>query len=424
MRYWILSSFVLLTLTLSASTAFGQPWDFEGDTLDGWVSDASNLAITDTMAFSGNQSVKVWPSDTSEAKMYFKQNNLEGVGAGDTLYASFWIAGEDTSAIPAVQIYTMDNGWGWTTMQYVETDSLGNGPNTWNTYALKIPEDASTPLNEIGFELMRPSTDSLGAIFVDMITTENPVMQPWGFEDGTSQAWASAAGSSAIIDSMSYEGDNSLMFTGTDTAANFTLKHNFAKNITSGDTLVYKVWMDEASLEELSAIQPYLMHGSGWNWHSGWMEELTAGEWNTVRLGTPEEMSEPLQEIGLQFMGASEGGTPTVYVDGVMVQKDSTTTDIAEMENDTRPAEFELGDNYPNPFNPSTVIPYEVSTASKVTIEVYNVTGRKITNLVNRQHSPGSYTVQFKADNLGSGIYFYKLKSGSYSKVKRMMLIK
>lgn len=91
---------------------------------------------------------------------------------------------------------------------------------------------------------------------------------------------------------------------------------------------------------------------------------------------------------------------------------------------DDMPAQFTLHHNYPNPFNPTTQIKYEVPRASDVSIKVFDVTGRLIQTLVNSRQPAGSHTVSFDAKQLSSGVYFYRLEAGTFTDVKRMMLIK
>ena len=88
------------------------------------------------------------------------------------------------------------------------------------------------------------------------------------------------------------------------------------------------------------------------------------------------------------------------------------------------PRTFDLEQNYPNPFNPTTQINYAVPEQSDVQIEVYNVIGRRVATLVNREMAPGNYTVNFDASSLSSGMYFYRLKAGSTLLTKKMTLIK
>jgi len=85
---------------------------------------------------------------------------------------------------------------------------------------------------------------------------------------------------------------------------------------------------------------------------------------------------------------------------------------------------YNLFQNYPNPFNPGTRISYSIPEAGLVTLKVYDLLGREVQTLVNEHQAANHYTIDFKASKLPSGIYFYKIFSGSYSETKKMLLIK
>ncbi len=86
--------------------------------------------------------------------------------------------------------------------------------------------------------------------------------------------------------------------------------------------------------------------------------------------------------------------------------------------------EFRLMQNYPNPFNPSTTISYNIAKRANVSLKIYNITGKEVATLVNGEKEPGSYRVNFNAEKLSSGIYFYKISAGNFSSVRKMILIK
>jgi len=88
------------------------------------------------------------------------------------------------------------------------------------------------------------------------------------------------------------------------------------------------------------------------------------------------------------------------------------------------PKQFTLEQNYPNPFNPVTKIRYFLPQASKVTLKVYDILGREIATLVNGFEGDGNHEVIFDASSLSSGIYIYKLNAGSYSAVKKCVVMK
>ncbi|MCY7362165.1 MAG: T9SS type A sorting domain-containing protein [Ignavibacteria bacterium] len=85
---------------------------------------------------------------------------------------------------------------------------------------------------------------------------------------------------------------------------------------------------------------------------------------------------------------------------------------------------FYLNQNYPNPFNSQTLIKYEIRKKEFVILEIYDVTGKKIVNLINQILTVGKYTSTWKSDNYPSGVYFYKLSIGDFSETKKMILQK
>jgi hypothetical protein len=86
--------------------------------------------------------------------------------------------------------------------------------------------------------------------------------------------------------------------------------------------------------------------------------------------------------------------------------------------------DFVLQQNYPNPFNPSTKIRWQSPVSSHQLLKVYDVLGNEVTTLIDEYKPAGSYEIEFDAKNLSSGIYFYKLNSGSLSQINKMVLMK
>ncbi len=92
--------------------------------------------------------------------------------------------------------------------------------------------------------------------------------------------------------------------------------------------------------------------------------------------------------------------------------------------NNIVPQEFSLSQNFPNPFNPSTVISYQLPASTLVTLKVYDELGRLVRTLVEDRQTAGTHSVTFNASNLSSGIYFYRLTAGSFVQTKKLMLLK
>jgi len=88
------------------------------------------------------------------------------------------------------------------------------------------------------------------------------------------------------------------------------------------------------------------------------------------------------------------------------------------------PLKFSLSQNYPNPFNPITSFQYAVGSQQFVTLKVFDILGREIATLVNKEKPAGSYEVEFDATNLPSGVYFYQLKTSNFIETKKMILMK
>jgi len=88
------------------------------------------------------------------------------------------------------------------------------------------------------------------------------------------------------------------------------------------------------------------------------------------------------------------------------------------------PAKFNLSQNYPNPFNPSTTIEFGLSEAGKTKLVIYNILGKEVAVLVNKDLIPGNYKFVFYQADLATGVYFYRLTSGKNTSIKKMLLVK
>ena len=94
------------------------------------------------------------------------------------------------------------------------------------------------------------------------------------------------------------------------------------------------------------------------------------------------------------------------------------------IEDGELPTTFALEQNYPNPFNPTTTINFELKNSMHVTLEVFDALGRRVATLVDAQRVAGAHSVQFNAGGLSSGVYMYRISSGSDTQLKTMILLK
>jgi hypothetical protein len=93
------------------------------------------------------------------------------------------------------------------------------------------------------------------------------------------------------------------------------------------------------------------------------------------------------------------------------------------------PTTYDLTQNYPNPFNPTTTIVYQVPDLAHVTLEIYSVLGDRVATLVDNQQAAGYYRVEWNGKDSGqrtvsSGVYYYKMRAGEFTSIKKMMLVK
>ncbi|MDD5362036.1 MAG: T9SS type A sorting domain-containing protein [Ignavibacteria bacterium] len=124
----------------------------------------------------------------------------------------------------------------------------------------------------------------------------------------------------------------------------------------------------------------------------------------------------------------NDAGAIWVGVDGanrrLYFDRYSAVTRISNNES-LVPDKYYLGQNYPNPFNPETKIDFTIPKNGFVSIKIFDITGKEITTLVSTSMNKGSYTVNYNASQLSSGVYFYKLSAGSdFSESRKMILIK
>lgn len=137
------------------------------------------------------------------------------------------------------------------------------------------------------------------------------------------------------------------------------------------------------------------------------------------------------QRTGIKDIGAEE------YSSGAVIRKPLTAADVGPYAEETiitsngndnndagLPDEFVLYQNYPNPFNPETVIRFNLPIAAHTTLKVYDVTGNEVQTLINGQTEAGLHSVTFSAKTLPSGIYFYRLNSGTYSSVRKLIVLR
>jgi hypothetical protein len=140
-------------------------------------------------------------------------------------------------------------------------------------------------------------------------------------------------------------------------------------------------------------------------------------------LPADREQLYPIKITGIRLRIDDKATTGSLYVDRIRVIY-PTWTSIDGDANTMIPTEHCLYQNYPNPFNPLTKISFEIAEAGNVSLDVYDISGDRITALVNAYRNAGFYSVEFSAEYLPTGVYFYRLQTGNWVDTKKMLIIK
>jgi hypothetical protein len=297
-----------------------------------------------------------------------------------------------------------------------------------------------------------------------MLTTDmlnNPVMAP------SSDAWETQGITSPDV--MPFEGGYKMWYTGwtvnwtysnigyatspdgftwtRDTLSNPVLRRESAGRWDDGN-------LSESSVLLIDGVYHMLYTGTrpseGQPWNIGWATSADGIHWN--KYNNPATTSEsyldsdPVLEpdngqwdgtwitmgtvmveddsLRMWYNGSRSPGAQNLWRIGHATAPNQGLTGVFENGEMAFPNLYYLMQNYPNPFNPSTTIEFDLPKASEVRIEVYNIAGQKIQTLLNTKMSAGSHQVEFNAQNLSSGVYFYRIESGEFQDVKKMILIK
>ncbi|GAB4335601.1 MAG: hypothetical protein Kow0037_15720 [Calditrichia bacterium] len=136
-----------------------------------------------------------------------------------------------------------------------------------------------------------------------------------------------------------------------------------------------------------------------------------------------------IPDSGYEFIEWQGDLTGSTNPDSIRMTGDKAVTAIFSFatgmgENENLPTRYSLSQNFPNPFNPTTTIKFAIKQRGLTTLKIYDTLGREVGTVVNKVMEPGYYQVVYYNPNLASGIYFYRLKSGNFESIKKMMLIK
>ncbi len=212
--------------------------------------------------------------------------------------------------------------------------------------------------------------------------------------------------------------------------------HNTELSDTLGSEMIFAVDVTNVSQVEQTI---YIVRTNN-SLPSGWYSALCfdvcfSGELDSV-VTSPTYGSSPLQpnetrEISVHVFPLENQGIGYIQIkvgamsDGVDYFFDFTTSTTSTSVDDLySPHSYKLLQNYPNPFNPSTTITFDLPKKEQVTVTVYNSIGQKVKTLLNRTLDPGRHAVDFNAESLTAGVYFYRVSTPGFVSTKKMILLK
>lgn len=196
-------------------------------------------------------------------------------------------------------------------------------------------------------------------------------------------------------------------------------------------TLIYWAYFNSRSSVKDDTLYVDLSNDNGKNWKTAQTVFGKQPFWKQYRV----EMKNVLpvtDQMRVRFV-AQDGGVSSVLDAAIDDVEFGDNLQLSvEKYSDLLPWAYSLQQNFPNPFNPSTTIQFQIPSTGFVTLKVYDVLGKEIATLVNEQKSAGSYSVKFDASKLSrqntgglaSGVYFYKLQVGDFVETKKLMLTK
>ena len=210
----------------------------------------------------------------------------------------------------------------------------------------------------------------------------------------------------------------------------------------AGDSVYVSTWRfgngNELGVDTL--MPAHFMYSGNPVSQTGWLNNVGIDQRNMLNSGPfTLEPNKPIEIIVAFVVGRGNTSLESVDVTKEIAKNTiefynssfrSYVVGVHENPQNQQPTDYSLSQNYPNPFNPSTTIQYSIPVgvealrATSVQLKIYDILGREIATFVNKQQKAGNYEVVFNANNLTSGIYFYRLQSGSFIETKKLILLK
>jgi hypothetical protein len=245
-----------------------------------------------------------------------------------------------------------------------------------------------------------------------------------GLYDAVSQSEISHSGSYALKgEVVSFFQEAVPPYIATDSAhisisQNYTRLSGYYQFINNGEDAMWAI------VELFDAQETYVGVGSGeFGQTSGGYSQFAVNLNYNYGSGQPATSA----FIWFSIIPSSESQTDSLSLGSYFLLDDlafDNVSSISEGHIGESPRTYQLDQNYPNPFNPSTTINFSIPQSGRVNLSIFNSIGQEVKNLINEDMTSGDHQITFNAIDLPSGIYFYKLETGNFADVKKMILIK
>jgi subtilisin family serine protease len=397
----------IMSLRVGYRTYFGFPINDYRDTVDGTVVDDAILWAANNGAKVINMSIGVSQTSAINSAINYAYKQK-----GCVLVASAGNESKSTISYPSSHTYVI---------------AVGGILKNWGNYG-----NYGT-----GLDLVAPAE----GIYSTTIPS-------WGLVgSGTSFSSPQVAGTAALLlsqdpDLLHIDVKNIIKTTAKINYSSYDALHDGSGILSAGDALEYDIYGPQnVSITATAGTHPIISWSSltGASQYKIYRANSSSGRYSYSLAGTTSSTSwtdsytaaNPKFALSTNYyrVTAVVSGYESITSSEVSCGVNATNKSAVDNTEELTKIEYELSNNYPNPFNPSTIIKYSVSNvkadfSQRVILKVYDVLGKEVRTLVNEDQEPGKYSVNFNASELSSGIYLYSIKIGSYASVKKMILTK
>jgi hypothetical protein len=206
--------------------------------------------------------------------------------------------------------------------------------------------------------------------------------------------------------------------------------HTTGKNVTGYSNLEVSFWFKAVSMETGEDFWVQYYDGAAWRTVATYKAgtDFVVNTFYNKVVTIPRATYAYPTAAKLRFMCDAGDDTDDVYIDEIVFRGYTAALAAAPADeaaaDKALPVPFALGQNRPNPFNPSTTFEFSLPAASRVLVRVFDLKGRAVATLADGQYGPGSHSVRWDATEFASGTYFYRIDAGERSSVRKMTLLK